>query len=86
MLPDIIWISPADSSLRRAAESNRQKAKTWVQVNQEEHLPGDRQKFKFSKVWVGRMKRRMQLMQLKQISMAHAKEGTRTAISCFFFF
>lgn len=55
--------------------SNRQKAKTWVQVNQEEHLPGDMQKFKFPEVWAGRMKRKMQLMQLKQINAAPAKKG-----------
>lgn len=47
-------------------------------------MPGDRQKFKFPEVWAGRMKRKMQLMQLKQINAAPARKGARTAIQFLF--
>ncbi|KAJ7427728.1 hypothetical protein WISP_04453 [Willisornis vidua] len=42
-----------------AAECNKQKAKAWGHVNQEEHLPGDRHKFKIAEVWMGTMKKKM---------------------------
>lgn len=63
-----------------AAESNRRNTKTCVSVNEEEHLPGDTQKFELPGAWLGRMKRKMQLKQLKQINATRTKEGTRTAV------
>lgn len=43
-------------------------------------MSGDRHKFKIPEAWVGRMKMKIQLRQLKYIIMAHAKEKIRTAI------
>lgn len=66
------------SLLKGAAEGSRQKAKSWVQVNQE-HLSENRQKFKFPEGMGGENKKK-DMMQLKQINVACVKEQTRTAI------
>lgn len=79
LLLDIIQISPVDSPPREQISATS-RTETWVQVNKEEHLPGDRRIFKIPEAQAGRMKMKTQVRWLKQIIMACAKERIRTAI------